>query len=75
MTINAKDIDLKKIKRTIDEYVYINGCYPKYIIMNYESLLKIKNQHTENYENYVYKIFDIKIAIDFELSFGDIVII
>ena len=26
-------------------------------------------------ENYVYKIFDIKIAIDFELSFGDIVII
>lgn len=72
MTINAKDIDLKKIKRTIDEYVYINGCYPKYIIMNYETLLKIKNQHTENY---VYKIFDIKIAIDFELSFGDIVII
>lgn len=72
MTINAKDIDLKKIKRTIDEYVYINGCYPKYIIMNYETLLKIKNQHTENY---VYKIFDIKIAIDIELSFGDIVII
>ena len=63
MTINAKDIDLKKIKRTIDEYVYINGCYPKYIIMNYETLLKIKNQYTENY---VYKIFDIKIAIDFE---------
>ena len=72
MTINAKDIDLKKIKRTIDEYVYINGCYPEYIIMNYETLLKIKNQHTENY---VYKIFDIKIAIDIELSFGDIVII
>ena len=72
MTINAKDIDLKKIKRTIDEYVYINGYYPKYIIMNYETLLKIKNQHTENY---VYKIFDIKIAIDIELSFGDIVII
>ena len=72
MTINVKDIDLKKIKRTIDEYVYINGCYPKYIIMNYETLLKIKNQHTENY---VYKIFDIKIAIDIELSFGDIVII
>ena len=72
MTINAKDIDLKKIKRTIDEYVYINGCYPKYIIMNYETLLKIKNQYTENY---VYKIFDIKIAIDIELSFGDIVII
>ena len=72
MMINAKDIDLKKIKRTIDEYVYINGCYPKYIIMNYETLLKIKNQHTENY---VYKIFDIKIAIDIELSFGDIVII
>lgn len=75
MTINAKDIDLKKIKRTIDEYVYINGFYPKYIIMNYETLLKIKNQYTENYENYVYKIFDIKIAIDIELSFGDIVII
>ena len=72
MTINAKDIDLKKIKRTIDEYVYINGCYPEYIIMNYETLLKIKNQYTENY---VYKIFDIKIAIDIELSFGDIVII
>ena len=72
MMINAKDIDLKKIKRTIDEYVYINGCYPKYIIMNYETLLKIKNQYTENH---VYKIFDIKIAIDFELSFGDIVII
>lgn len=72
MMINAKDIDFKKIKRTIDEYAYINGCCPKYIIMNYETLLKIKNQHTENY---VYKIFDIKIDIDFELSFGDIIII